>query len=83
MSNQKQEFDHKLYRKLARLIHEEFCEDREWCNYGEPSENLRLRSEGDPLNDREHLIQHCQAAVDAENISAAVQFAKGSKVRKR
>ena len=77
----KQTFDYKLYRKLAKAIHEAFCEDEEWCNYGEPTEHRRLRHEGE-ADDRENLIQHCQIAVDAENIAARVTFGKGAKVRK-
>lgn len=58
------------YRKLAKAIHALACRDPEWCNYGEPTGDRRLRREGDPVNDREHLIQHCLRAVDAENLAA-------------
>jgi hypothetical protein len=63
----KQQFNYALYRRMARGIHDAFCEDSAWCNYGLP--------EAEDLH-------HCQAAVDAENIAAHISFGKGAKVRK-
>jgi hypothetical protein len=82
-------FNHKLYNKLAKVIHAQLCEDDGWCNYGQPvPEELRY-DESHPVEKRQELAgkrlewyQHCQYAVDAENIAARVTFARGSKVRK-
>lgn len=82
-------FNHKLYRQLAKVIHNQLCEDNEWCNYGKPvPEELRYDESHSPeklralAGKRLEWYRHCQYAVDAENIAARVQFGKGSKVRK-
>jgi hypothetical protein len=89
MSHKKrQDFDYKLYRRVAKGIHDAFCEDTEWCNYGQPvPEHMK---DGDLSPDtriararmRLEWMHHCQAAVDAENIAAHIQFGKGAKVSK-
>ena len=85
-----EEFNHKLYRKLALVIHEELCEAPEWCTYGKPipeelqdDERLSWPERQDRARKRLYELYDCQTAVDAENIAARVQFGKGSKVRPR
>ena len=82
-------FNHKLYRKLAEMIHARLCEDIGWCNYGVPMpEELRhdashsLEKRRELAGKRLEWYHHCTYATDAENIAARVQFAKGSKVLK-
>lgn len=84
-----QTFNHKLYDRVARAIHEAFCEDDGWCNYGQqPPEYMRddINLPAEERQDRAGLrldwMHHCQISVDAENIAARIQFGKGAKVRK-
>lgn len=86
----KQTFDYKLYRRMAQGIHDKFCNDLGWCNYGregfppdmEDSIKLPAEERQDRAGRRLAVTRHCQVAVDAENIAAHIQFGKGAKVRK-
>lgn len=86
-----QDFNYGLYERLAKGIHDMFCEDFDWCNYGQvlPDELKAMPDVDMPVEQRQELakrrlewMHHCQIAVDAENIAAHITFGKGAKVRK-
>ena len=89
---ERQDFDHKMYRKLALLIHARFC-DAYGCTYGRETPEMHEHDQEVMRGHLEHKggecscwelleCRSCQASVDAENLAARVQFGKGGKVRR-
>jgi hypothetical protein len=85
---------YKEYRKLAQVIHDNFCHD-EACTYGRATGKMHM---DDTAVLRRHVEQNhqsgcdcsmqlqtydCQYAVDAENIAARVHLTRSGKVKIR
>lgn len=83
LKRQKQRYQ--VYRKLADTIHAHTCDDRDWCNYGEPetaslADDVELPPEERQRRAGERLreTRHCRGAVDAENLAAElIRTARG------